>query len=124
MTVDERYYDGFEGEDEVFFVLADNGKVRRKLGVWYGYISDILRRVEPSENGWEGIAYRYHVCGLDSYSEEKPWHIDDLPLVYGQLAAVTQDMTEYAETPGVLSEITGLLKEALNGGGEVCLYID
>ena len=124
MTVDERYSDGFEGEDEVFFALAKDGKVRRKLGVWYGYISDILRRAEPSENGWEGIAYRYHVCGLDSYSEEKPWRIEDLPLVYRQLTSVTPEMTEYEETPDVLSRITKLLKEAVDGGGEVYLYVE
>lgn len=120
---DERYYDGFEGEDEIFFAAAKDGRVRRRLGVWNGYINDIIRIIEPAPGGWEGITYHYHVTGLDAFSEEKPWRIEDITLVYKQLASVTPDMLSYSKTAEVLREITDLLKEAADNGEEVYLYL-
>lgn len=53
--VNEVYYEGYDGEPEIIFIVEKNGIKRRMLGIWDGFLNDILSDVEPDAEGWVGI---------------------------------------------------------------------
>lgn len=54
--VDNRYYNGFEGEREIQFVYKKDNDTDIFI-IWEGYFDQIMRLVKPDENGWNGMAY-------------------------------------------------------------------
>lgn len=124
-VIDERYYDGFYGEDEIFFILKDNGIVQKGIGIWDGYLYDIMYdNIKPAPEGWQGITYHYHVEGLEKFTEEDPWKIDDLSLIYEQFSSVTNDILRYKESADVLHLIIDMIKEAIYQNKELYLYVE
>lgn len=128
IEVDEVYYEGYEGEPEIIFIVEKNGIKRRMLGIWDGFLNDILSDVKPNAEGWVGITYYWHIGMLedDHWLGDKPWHIDDLSVVYDQLVTINKDMRgfRYYDTIAVLCKIIDLIKEAMDNNEEVFIYRD
>ena len=120
---DERYYSGFEGESEYFFVVKKDGTELKRLGIWDGYMNDMLMKIEPTDEGWTGIMYYFHVGMFedDHWTGDKMWQLDDLPLVYDQLSAAKGHM-RYSETAEVLEAVLSLVKDAMENDEEVYIY--
>ena len=124
-AIDERYYEGYWGENEIFLVIMKNDIVLKGIGFWDGYLFDIMHdNINPAPEGWQGITYYYHVEGLECFSENNPLKIDDLPLMYEQFSSVTNDMLRYNGSADVLKLILGLIKEAMDDNRDLYLYIE
>lgn len=124
--VDEIYYEGYEDEPEIIFVIENNGIVRKRLGIWEGYFNDILDDLSPTDEGWTGITYYFHI-GMykdEHWFRDKPFHIDDLSLVYNQLTSIKRDMLRFYDTLPVLYKIIDLIKDAMDNNEEVYIYRD
>ena len=124
--VNETYYEGYEGEPEIIFIIENNGIKRKMLGIWDGFLNDILSDVKPTEKGWVGIAYYRHIGMFEDKHRlgDEPWCIEDLPVVYRQLTSIDQDMRNfrYYDTIAVLCKIIDLIKEAMDNNEKVLVY--
>ena len=117
--IDEKYYDGFEGSPEMIFTLLKRNGEKKEFGIWEGYFWGIIDRIEPTVNGWTGLAYYYH---LDiGWFEESPWLVENLVESYEQLKEVDISSLEYNEQKEVIKKIINILKEAIDNEEE--LYI-
>ncbi|MBR1431609.1 hypothetical protein [Ruminococcus sp.] len=126
--INEIYYEGYEGEPEIIFIIENNGIKRKMLGIWDGFLNDILSDVKPTDKGWVGIAYYWHIGMFEDehWLRDKPWRIDDLSSVYKQLTSINHDMRafRYYDTLAVLCNIIDLIKEAMENNEEVLIYRD
>ena len=52
--VNEIYYEGYEGEPEIIFIIENNGIKHKMIGVWDGFLNDILSDIKPTDKGWVG----------------------------------------------------------------------
>ena len=43
--IDEKYYDGFEGEPEMIFTLVKINGDKEEFGIWDGYFSEIIKKI-------------------------------------------------------------------------------
>ena len=50
MKVNEKFYDGFEGEPKITFCLMENNCVVEKIGIWDGYFNEIIKLIFLNEN--------------------------------------------------------------------------
>lgn len=126
VETDERYYDGFEGEPEIIFIISKNGTEYKRVGFWEGYFSDMLHEVKPTDEGWTGITYYFHV-GMykdEQWLEDKPWHINDLPLVLCQLQEIERDKFQIQDTINVLELLIDLIKNTIDNKEEILIYRD
>ncbi|MFL0251970.1 hypothetical protein ACJDT4_16240 [Clostridium neuense] len=115
--IDERYYDGFEGEPEMIFTLVKINGEKEEFGIWDGYFIRFIEKVEPKENGWTGLAYYYH---LDiGWFEESPWLVENLMESYEQLKEIDIESFEYYEEKEVLRKIICLFKHAIDNGEKI-----
>lgn len=115
--VDERYYDGFEGEPEMMFTLLKNNGEKREFGIWDGYFVSIIEKVQPRINGWTGLAYYYH---LDiGWFEESPWLVKNILESYEQLKEIDINSLEEDEDKEVLEKIMVMFKEAIENDEKV-----
>ncbi|MBD7912075.1 dihydroorotate dehydrogenase (quinone) [Clostridium cibarium] len=115
--IDEKYYIGFEGEPEIIFSLLKSNGEKEEFGIWDGYFSTIIEKVEPNENGWTGLAYYYH---LDiGWFEESPWLVENLIESYEQLKEINIESFEYDEDKDVLRKIIIMFKEAIDNDEKV-----
>lgn len=126
VEIDERYYNGFEGEPEIIFIISNNGTEYKRVGFWDGYFNDMLREVKPTDEGWTGIAYYFHVGMFEKeqWLEDKPWHISNLPSVLYQLQTIKRDKIEWQETINVLDLLIDLIKKAIENNEEISIYRD
>ena len=53
-----KYYEGFEGEEQVTLRLETDPSC--SIQIWIGYFDDILRNPDLSGNGWTGFTRDYH----------------------------------------------------------------
>jgi hypothetical protein len=116
-TIDEKYYDGFEGEPEMIFTLVKINGEKEGFGIWDGYFITIIEKVEPKENGWTGLAYYYHL--YIGWFEENPWLVENLIESYEQLKEIDIESFEYNEDKEVLRKIMCLFKEAIDNGDKI-----
>ena len=119
---DERYYNGYEGEGEMIFIIRKNGIERRRIGIWDGYFSDMIELFEPKEYGWEGLPLFYHAYSFDCYDEDTAWHAEDLDLIYSQLESINPDMIRFYDTPQVIAYLMAFFKEAMDNNEDVYIY--
>ena len=95
-----KYYEGFEGEDEVVFSLDADPDM--SIHVWVGYLDDILREPVLSGSEWTGLTRDYHQTE-GAFSQE------------GESATVNpeeylNDMKNYSERQFDEPETTGVFK--------------
>lgn len=126
VETDERYYEGFEGEPEIVFIVSHNGTEYKRVGSWEGYFDDMLQRVKPEQEGWTGLAYYFHV-GMyedEQWLKDRPWHVSDLHLALRQLREIERDRLEFKDTAHVLELLIELIKNAIDNEDEISIYRD
>ena len=110
------HYRGFEGEPEIQFVrhLPDGRQII--LRMWDGYFDAIMNLVEPSVDGWNGLALPYH---LDTgWYEESPWEVKNLSEVSDQVCEIDESLLDQ-QVQSVLEDMRSLLGQALEAGDHV-----
>ena len=122
MYINDKYYDGFEGEPKITFCLMENGLILEAVGIWGGYFNAIIRLVRPEEKGWTGLAYFYHL--YIGWYEEDNWLIPNISEAYGQLANIDANKLEYQQEKEVLIIIVNLLERAIKSNLEVSIIYD
>lgn len=113
--VNDMYYKGFEGEPEIQFICR-KGKDSEILIIWEGYFDQIMRLIEPDDDGWKGLAYYYNMY-LGWY-EESPWMIQDLPTALKQFESINDKMIS-EEAREILKKTCEMLKCAILNGYEL-----
>lgn len=122
VNIDEKYYKGFEGEPEMTFLIEVQNEIPKAIGIWEGYFSEIIKRIEPSECGWNGLAYYYH---LDiGWFEECPWLIPNLQEAYEQLKNISLDVLGEKAEKEIVEKITDLMREAMSKKGKMYILYD
>ncbi len=117
--INERYYEGFEGDEEILLRLYVHDKEIEQLGVWSGYFNSIVQTIKPQKDGWTGLAYYYHLA-IGWYDEEN-WVVPDLRLFYEQLMEVDEKLLVYNEDREVLHLLRCLFEKAIEKQGRITI---
>ncbi|WP_051684991.1 hypothetical protein [Clostridium sp. KNHs205] len=104
------FYKGYEGENEIRFIKECENDVE-VLSIWDGYFNDIMEQFKPTEKGWEGLAYYYHLH--IGWYENSPWEILDLESVLQQFRSVEQTILRFEKSSEVLSAICRFILDAI-----------
>jgi len=112
IEINDKYYKGYEGEHEIQFIKSYNNGSSKILSIWDGYFDDIMRSIEPSENGWTGLAYYYHLC--IGWYNENPWRIPNLKDCLLQFNNLETRNFRFEKTKNVLEEICSIISDAIN----------
>lgn len=114
-NINQKYYKGFEGEPEIHFI-CNKGIDNDVIIIWEGYFDQIMRLLQPEENGWTGLAYYYNMY-LGWY-EEDSWAMENIDIVINQLKKIKyEDLSN--ETSEVLRMIIDMLKYACDNNFDV-----
>lgn len=111
-----KYYDGYEGEPEIQFIKGCNQGERTIISIWDGFFDDIMRLFEPSDDGWQGLAYYYN---LAIGWEDELWEIPDLLSALTEFQSLDSNRLEFDRSSEVLSAICDLLITAINENQKV-----
>lgn len=122
MNVNEKYYDGFEGEPEITFCLIKDDIIIEKVGIWDGYFNEIMKLVRPEKEGWTGLAYFYQL--YTGWYEDDNWSIPNISEAYKQLANINSNELVNREEKEVLILVINLLKRAVDNNGKVYIIYD
>lgn len=122
MNINEKFYDGFEGEPEITFCLIENHVMIEKIGIWDGYFNEIIEKIRSGDGGWTGLAHFYHL--YTGWYEEENWFIPDVLEVYRQLVNIDADELENREAKEVLCLVIRMLERAIDDNGKVCILYD
>lgn len=117
--INERYYEGFEGNEEILLRLYVHDKELEQLGVWSGYFNSIVETIKPQKDKWTGIAYYYYL-DIGWYDEEN-WVVPDLRLFYEQLMEVDEKLLAYNEDREVLHLLRCLFEKAIEKQGRITI---
>lgn len=117
--IDDKFYVGYEGEQEIQFITE-----KKILSIWSGYFDDIMEQFTPSEDGWTGLAYYYHL--LLGWCEESPWKISDAEDCLKQFRSldVSNNQLRFGESKEVLDAICHMLEDAVKGHEDVWISED
>lgn len=115
------FYSGFEGEPEMRFVRRTADDEEFVVRIWIGFFHYIMDSVEPSVNGWKGLALTYHTC--QGWYEESPWKIDDIHEVFGEWMLLDSGKIDNYALP-VWKAIGDLLRDAKNALEDVWIFYD
>lgn len=110
------FYEGFEGEPEIRFVVKAKGMPDRVLPLWSGYFDSIVRRIELKDGQWTGLALLYHLH--EAWYDGAPWKIADLSYVTEQWSQIRTDGLS-AECVEVYGAVLELMTSAVEAGSEV-----
>lgn len=105
------YYDGFEGEPEIQFIKVSCNEKQSILSIWDGYFNDIMEQFKPSDSGWMGLSYYYHL--YIGWYEESPWEIPNLSEALEQFNNLNKSNFRFQKSLEVLLEICKLLNLAV-----------
>lgn len=118
--LNRKYYEGFEGEPEIQFICT-NGNSHKVYIIWEGYFDEIMRLMEPNDNGWTGLAYFYNMY-LGWY-EESPWEIKDLKGALKQFELI-DDHQLCDKAQEILALICDILRKAIFNNFKVFIARD
>ena len=106
----EKFYEGFEGEEEVEFSVADENM--ETLHIWEGYFSDIFCEPSLDGKGWHGFTRDYNQCegAFDDCGEAV---ITDLQEYIDVLKIYKNRKFRFEETKEVYELICSWLTEAM-----------
>lgn len=114
--IDDKYYKGFEGEPEIQFIKLLKEDERQILSIWSGYFDEIMEKIEPTTNGWDGLAYYYQL--QEGWYEESPWTIDNIDYAIRQFNEINEGSL-HETTRKVLVQIKDILQSASNAKHQV-----
>lgn len=117
--MNESYYKGHEGDEEICFRLFINAEEIESIGIWGGYFSTIIKLIPPQKEGWIGFPYYYHL-NIGWYDKEN-WIVPDINLFYEQLQKIDENMLEYKEDKEVLCLIRSIFKKAKESCGHITI---
>ena len=117
--VNEKYYEGYEGNEEIYFRLFINKREVESLGVWGGYFSAIVKLIPPQKEGWIGFPYYYHLNS--GWYDEENWNVPDIDLFYKQLQKIDKSKLTYKEDKEVLYLICSMFKKAKESQGNITI---
>lgn len=106
--INSKYYEGYEGEGEIQFIRHLTNGDKYVIRIWDGYFDEIMRGIQPEENGWTGLGYYYHV---EEPWWEKPWKISNIEIVLKQLQEIKNEFV-YVEVKQLLVELCDILTDA------------
>ncbi|SMF90172.1 hypothetical protein SAMN05661091_4919 [Paenibacillus uliginis N3/975] len=106
--INNKYYEGYEGEGEMQFIRYLSNGDKYVLKIWDGYFDEIMREIQPEENGWTGLAYYYNV---EEPWWERPWKIQDIDIVIKQLRNIKTEQLN-KEAKELLIELCDILSSS------------
>lgn len=106
-----KYYESYEGEPEIQFIKGSDIGNKTILCIWDGYFDDIMRLFTPTNLGWIGLAYYYHM-GI-GWEEESPWEVPNLNETLAELQSLDERKLEFRGSSEVLSAVCQLLASAI-----------
>jgi len=109
--INDKYYKGYEGESEVQFIKTKNDGNRAILSIWDGYFDDIVEQIEPTESGWVGLAYHFHM--YTGWYNESPWMIPNPLETLEQLTSLNISKCRLEKSKEVLKKICRFMTDAL-----------
>lgn len=110
MKINDLYYKGYEGEKEIQFIKGKDDDTEI-ISIWDGFFNDILEQITPSEKGWEGLAYYYHLC--IGWYENSPWEIPDIKEALEQLKGLISCDFRFEKSKDALNSICIFLFNAI-----------
>jgi len=116
------FYKGYEGEPEIQFIKDSKEGERTILSIWGGFFDDIMRQFEPTDSGWQGIAYYYHMC--IGWVDNRLWEIPNLSEALADFQSLDASNLIFNKSSDVLFEICKLLADATNNHEKVLIVAD
>jgi len=110
-TLDEKFYDGFEGEPEIIFSLVKSNGEKEEIGIWDGYFNVIMNKIKPQKEGWTSLAYYFQL--YIGWYDESPWLISNIPEACEQLKEIDKESFENKEEKEILESIICMLEKAI-----------
>jgi len=117
-----KYYDGYEGEPEIQFIKGSNNGDRKIISVWDGFFDDIMRQFKPTETGWQGLAYYYHL--RMAWEDGETWEIPNIHSALAEFRSIDPNKLEFNGSAEVLSAICDFLKTAIKENQKVWINKD
>lgn len=105
----DKFYEGFEGEGEIEFLVNDENM--ETLHIWEGYFSDIFGKPALDGKGWHGFTRDYNQCegAFDDHGEDV---ITDLQEYINDMKIYKNRKFKFEETKEVYELIYSWLIEA------------
>lgn len=110
MKINSDFYKGFEGENEIRFIKVCTNETE-VLSIWDGYFNDIMEQFKPSEGGWEGLSYYYHLN--TGWYDASPWEIPDPQNALEQFQNVGKASLRFERSQDVLNAICNFISNAI-----------
>ncbi|WP_086444063.1 hypothetical protein [Candidatus Enterococcus lemimoniae] len=115
--IDNRFYEGFEGEAELSFVANDN-----KLVIWNGYFEIILDNLLDCNVEKEGIVKEYF--NHEGWYDDSPWLIEDNSLAVSQLKCFDINKIDQTSMKDDLEEVVKIIISFLENNRLSKIYIE
>ena len=112
-----KYYKGYEGEEEISFVLKEDPSIN--IHVWCGYFEEIFYEASLDGSGWKGFTRDYHQ-DEGAYAEDK--YEIDINEYKEDLLQYKDKEFKFEETKEVYNLILEFLEYALNQNETVIGY--
>lgn len=123
--IDESFYDGYEGENEVVvYYNQDSEKIGFKI--WNGYFDNLLSGCYDAEIHTDGLLICYQ--NQDGFYDEQEWRIKNLDVVISELKKFSNNQVESQSSeilstlPIIKDKLVTLLENAKKS--EKSVYID
>lgn len=120
MVINEKFYNGYEGEPSIIFAYKKNNS-NYKFVIWEGYFDEIMKSIKPGDDGWKGLALCYHM--YTGWYEEDDWRIENLQDAYQQYQSIDTELLSESSKE-VLNKICEILIDAINNKYNVYISID
>jgi len=104
-----KFYEGFEGEEEVEF--STKSEKMETLHIWEGYFSDIFCEPPLDGKGWHGFTRDFNQCEK-AFGDESESVITDLQEYIEDLKSYENRKFRFEETKEVYELICSWLTEA------------
>lgn len=106
--IDESFYDGYEGENEVVvYYNQDSEKIGFKI--WNGYFDNLLSGCYNAEIHTDGLLICYQK--QDGFYDEQGWRIKNIDVVISELEKYSDDQVE-SQSSEMLSMLS-IIKDKL-----------
>ncbi|WP_033166663.1 hypothetical protein [Clostridium sp. KNHs205] len=126
--INEKYYDGFEGEVEVLFYYYDNKGNQNGFRIWQGYFETLLSGCFLAEPLNTGLLKSY--ITQEGFYEEKPWKVLDNKTVINELSQFSTSNLEIEsldmirEVEELKNDLVEVVNEAINNQYQVLVDYD
>ena len=115
--VDDTFYKGFEGEEEVCFVCGET-----RLMMWEGYFETMLSSL-VGKTEEDGGMLEVH-CKCEGWYDGEPWLIEDVPLTIRQLSCFDENDVEIPIMKDALVKLNSAVISFLKENMEQDIFIE